>query len=263
MGIPALAATIVIDTSAAFHKLVPLLKVNKNIYEALMNNTKFKPLFLLALLFPLLGAGLGYMLSSVGTQPPSQSVSSLPAGQPGDPIVIVEPDEQLPAAKSSAPDSLELAIFIALVCGSVALLCQYLNTPLGWVAVILIALVFSLLYHDRIGIPLTQFFLINLGLGILLTLLIELVFFQRSLLRWRMIVTSLLGAGLIALYYWGMYQLTKNVFESGKWSGFFVNGLLMFVFISFAMSLADLVIQRSEVRELQSNRASANEDEDA
>ncbi len=228
-----------------------------------MNNTKFKPLFLLALLFPLLGAGLGYMLSSVGTQPSSQAVSSLPAGQPGGPVVIMEPDNPLPARETKAPGSLELGLFIALVCGSVALLLQYLNYRLGWIAVILIALLFSLLYQDQIGIPLTQFFLVNLGLGVLLALLIRCVFFQKALLRWRMIVTSLLGAGLIALYFRGLFWVTKTEFGSGFWSGFFVNGLLLFVFISFALSLADLVIQRAELKEQQANDSTVNEDEDA
>lgn len=228
-----------------------------------MNKTKFKPLMLLALLFPLLGAGLGYMLSGVGVQQPSQAVSSLPAGQPGEPIVVVEPDEPLPARESKAPGSLELAIFIALIFGSTALLLHYLGSNLAWIGVILIALVFSLIYHAQIGIPLTQFFLINLGLGLLLALLVRYVFFHRALIRWRMIITSLLGAGLIALYFRSMFWITKTEFDSGFWSGFFVTGLFLLVFISFAQSLADLIIQRAEIKQLQANSTSGDEDEDA
>ncbi|MDD4224604.1 MAG: hypothetical protein PHD87_08485 [Candidatus Cloacimonetes bacterium] len=225
-----------------------------------MNNTKFKPLLLLALLFPLLGAGLGYLLSGTGAQPASQAASYVPETVPGEPVVLLEPEDTLPAREARAPGSLELGIYLALICGAVALLYHYLRSQLAWIAVILLALVFALLYHSRIGLPLTQFFLLALGLGVLLALLVKFIFFHRSLIRWRMIVTSLLGAGLIALFFRGLFWLTRTPFESGFWSGFYVNGLLLFVFISFGLSLADLIIQRDELRRLQAEEPPEDED---
>ncbi len=227
-----------------------------------MNNTKFKPVMLLALLFPLLGAGLGYMLSGTTTQPESAVISSVPASQPGDPVVVLGPEDPLPVREARTPGSLELGLYLALICGAVALLYHYLNSPLAWVAVILLALAFAILFQNTIGLPLTTFFLINLALGVLLALLVKFIFFHRALIRWRMILTSLLGAGAIALYYRGLHWLTKTEFPSGFWSGFYVNGLLLFVFIAFGLSLADLIIQRSDITALQASRT-LDEDEDA
>ncbi len=228
-----------------------------------MNTGKFKPILLLALLLPLLGATLGHLLSGSGSQPAEQTISSAPATQPGEPVLIIEPDEPRPQAENRAPGSLELGLYLALVCGCAALLWQYLNSKLAWVAVILLALVFALLYHNRIGLALTQFFLLNLALGALLTLLVRFVFFQKSLIRWRMIITSLVGAGLVALYFRGLFWLTGTGFDSGFWSGFYVNGLLLFVFIAFGLSLADLIIQREAVKELQAQHSAEDGDEDA
>ncbi len=227
-----------------------------------MNNAKFKPVMLLALLFPLLGAVLGYMLSGTTTQPDSATVSSPPTDKPEDAVVILSPEDQLPERETRTPGSLELGIYLALICGAAALLYQYLNSHLAWVAVILLALAFALLFQDTIGLPLTSFFLINLALGVMLTLMVKLIFFHRALIRWRMILTSLLGAGLIALYFRGLFWLTKTEFGKGYWSGFYVSGLLLFVFIAFGLSLADLTIQRAELAQLQASRP-VDEDEDA
>ncbi len=228
-----------------------------------MKNTKFKPIFLLALLFPLIGAGLGHLLSGMGTQPATQTVSSISDAKPGETVTILSPDDPLPSRETRTPGSLELNVYLALICGFVALLYQYLKSPLAWSAVILLALGFALIYHNQIGFPLTQFFLINLGLGALLTLLIKFLFFHKALLRFRMIVTSLVGAGLIALYYRGLFWLTNSTFEPGYWSGFFVNGLLLFVFIAFGLSLADMIIQRADLQNLRLERSLDDEDEDA
>lgn len=227
-----------------------------------MNNAKFKPLMLLALLFPLLGAGLGYMLYGPGIQKGSPVVSSVRASKPGDPVLVYGPEDQLPVREARAPGSLELGIYLALVCGAVALLYHYLNRPLAWIAVILLALAFALLFHKPTGLPLTGFFLINLVLGAMLTLLVKYLFFLKALVRWRMIITTMLGAGLIALYFRGLFWLTKTEFESGFWSAYFVNGILLFVFIAFGLSLADMLVQRAEIAQLRASQVS-EEDEDA
>lgn len=228
-----------------------------------MKDTKFKPLFLLALLFPLLGAGLGYLLSGTESSHVTPTESSLTAVKPGETVTIMSPDDPLPGKEARTPGSLELSIYLALICGFVALIYHYLKSSLAWIAVILLALAFALIYHNQIGFPLTQFFLINLGLGVLLTLIIKFLFFHKALLRFRMIATSILGGGVIALYYRGLFWITKSPFGSGFWSGFFVNGLLLFVFIAFAMSMADLIIQREEIRKLQAQQASDDEENDA
>ena len=227
-----------------------------------MNKPRFKPVMLLALLFPLLGAGLGFLLSNTGTQSTATVEATLPAIKPGEAVAIPTPADPLPQKKAEGPGNLELGLYLALVCGTAALLWQYLKSQLAWVAVILLALVFAFLLHNQIELSLTQFFLANLLLGVALALLVKFLFFLKALIRWRMIVTSLLGAGLILLYSWSLFGLAGRMFDTSQWSKVYVDKLLLFVFITFGLSLADLVIQRAEISKLRANRAEAG-DEDA
>ncbi|MCB5224627.1 MAG: hypothetical protein WCY21_07095 [Candidatus Cloacimonadaceae bacterium] len=227
-----------------------------------MQSTKFKPIFMLALLFPLIGAVLGYFIGNIGQPIEPQTVSSISDPELGEIIEIYKSDTA-PAGKAyKRPGALELGLFLALVCGSVAVIYHYLKNPWAWVVVFVLALVFSLIISPKMGVGLSLFFLANLALAALMTLMIKFLFFLKAITRFRMILSSLLGAGQVAVWYRGMYFLTKRG-DFPSWSSAYVNALLMFVFIAYGLTLADLFIQRVETREIQASRASDDEDEDA
>ncbi len=227
-----------------------------------MQSIKFKPIFLLALLFPLLGAVLGYFIGNIGQAQEPQTVSSISDPEMGEIIEIYKSDTAQPGKTQKRPGALELGLFLALVCGSAAVIYHYLKNSWAWVVVFLLTLVFSLIISPKMGVGLSWFFLANLALAALMTVMVKFLFFQKAITRFRMIISSLLGAGLIAIWYRGMYFLTKRG-DFPSWSSAYVNALLMFMFIAYGLTLADLFIQRSETREIQASSASEDEDEDA
>jgi len=227
-----------------------------------MQSIKFKPIFLLALLLPLLGAIVGYFISNIGQTHEAQTVTSYSDPAAGDIIEIYRAEDALPVKAAKRPGSLELGIFLALVCGAVAVIYHYLKNPLAWIVIFLLSLAFSLAYSPKMGVSLSWFFLSNLALAALTTLLIKFVFFMKALTRFRMVLGSLIGAGLIAAWYRGLFLLTKQTLIP-SWSAAYIHALLVFVFIAQGLSLADLFIQRSQLNELKASRVSEDEDEDA
>lgn len=226
-----------------------------------MQSIKFKPIFLLALLLPLLGAVLGFFIGNIGQSQEAQTVTSYGDPQAGDIIEIYRSEDAPPVKTSKSPGSLELGVFLALICGSVTVIYHYLKSPLAWIVTFLLSLVFSLLYSPKMGVSLSWFFLANLALAALMTLMIKFLFFQKAITRFRMIISSLLGAGLIAIWYRGLFLLTKQE-TIPSWSAAYIYALLVFVFIAYGLSLADLFIQRSQLSELQASRVSEDEDDD-
>jgi hypothetical protein len=231
-----------------------------------MQITRFKAVLLLAILLPLVSAVLGYFLTGMGQHSTSQTVSSAisQAGDSGEPVLVQKPDGTSGVVSESQLGFRELIIYLALLCGTIALLYHYLNTIQAWVAVILLPLGFSLLYLDKVGMSLTLFYVPNLVLAALLALMVKYLFFNRSVMRFRMIVCSILGAGLLTLYFRSLYALTHTPFIADQWTGFFMTGLILFVFVTFGMSVADMAILRNLMKTNKPGPdKSGDEDEDA
>jgi hypothetical protein len=254
---------IVIDINALCQKLRPILKVNKNIREDGMNTKRFEPIMLMALLLPLLCSYLGYLLYSPGSgnvQPPT-AVEQKNIAVDGDTLLIQTPGTETQPTESKNLGFKELILYLALLCGTTTLLWQYMKTTLGWIAVILLPLGFSYLYLDIPNISLMLFYLLNLGLAVALALLVRYLFFKKELMRFRLIICSLLGAGLLTLYYRCLYFLMKVDFPGSEWTNKYLTSLILFVFVSFGMSLADMVILRLEYKKAQQRKEQEEEDD--
>ena len=226
-----------------------------------MDKTHFKWIMLVAVLFPLMVSYVGYVLfySSEERQAPSAS-TTLEQGAAGEPVLVGKSEAAPPLQKTESLIYKDLLLYVALLGGTTALLWHYLKTNLAWAAVILLPLGFSLLYLNRFALTLTAFYLANAAFAVGLALLVKYVFFHPALIRWRMIVFSLLGAALLTLFLRTLYVLTKTVFLPGQWTQIYVPGLILFIFVSFGMSLADMLIVRTLFRERQ--KRSQDDDED-
>jgi hypothetical protein len=220
---------------------------------------------LLALLLPLLATYAGVSLFYGSQKTETSTVSTMLENYEGEdkPVLIQEnPPVNLP--KRTAPrgiGNLEISLYIALLAGVFAFLFHYLRTNLGWVAVLLLSLAFSLWGARLMSLSLLTFFTPTLAFGVLLAVLVRYVFFSAFLLRFRMVVASLAGAALLTLYYRGLYLISGQAFESSNWTSIYVSSVILFVFVTFGMSLADLAIVQVLVRQLRQRKEPLDEEE--
>lgn len=227
-----------------------------------MKTRHFQAVMVLAVLLPLLTAVVGYLVYGGQSQP--QPTDSMLGQYPetGEPVLINRDGTDAPRMQNNSFGFRELILYIALLAGVIALLYHYLETSLVWIAVILLPLGFSLLSLERVDMSLTAFYLPSLIFAALLALMIKFIFFSRSIMRFRMIVSSLLGAALLTLYIRSLYLLANAVFEQQQWSLIYFSALILFVFVTFGMSLADLVIQRAEIKRLKAGEKIYADDEE-
>ncbi|HNT52412.1 MAG TPA: hypothetical protein PKH19_03350 [Candidatus Syntrophosphaera sp.] len=226
-----------------------------------MDKVRFKPVMLLAIVIPVLVSWAGYTLLYSNQEKQSVAVSSAP--QAGDPILVNKPQASATTPQTSTIDYQSLLLYLALLAGAVALIGHYLRSSLVWLAVIALPLGFSLLYFSKFQLTLLNFYLANLALAALLALLILRLFYLRAFLRLRMIVCSVVAAGLLTLYLRALYLITGTAFPAGGLSQFYVPALIMFIFVTFGLSLADMVILRSLYgKELRRAREQTEADED-
>lgn len=234
-----------------------------------MPNRLFGIQVLLALILPILitfiALSMFYDSGAVRDSRTSTSNTSSFEQLHQDAVRIGGSETPLPAAKPKGIGNLEVGIVLALVMGLAAMLGHYLKTSLVWLAVLVVSMAASLLGAGIVGLRLTYFFLPNLVLAILLTLIVRYVFFNPAMLRIRLIVTSALSALSLALYYRVLHLITGTPFPASDWQAKGVNGLIVFVFITFGLSVADLVIVNMEIKKLRAERAQKDlqEDEDA
>ncbi len=234
-----------------------------------MPQRDFRIQYLLAILLPVLFTYFAVQLFYAETKPqsPVETSTEVPAldAKYGNtvPIAINElPDEQ----KSASTDHIWISIALALLMGIAALLGHYLKSGLVWVAMLVLTLVLSVLGAGKQGMGLTLFFLPNLALSVLLALITRHIFFNVSLIRFRMLLTSFAGAIALTLYYRALYLLKGIPFAADNWQGIAVNSLIIFIFITFGLTLADLAVVQLELRRERSAGTitqSDDEDEDA
>ncbi|HOH47256.1 MAG TPA: hypothetical protein PLX59_05400 [Candidatus Cloacimonadota bacterium] len=80
-------------------------------------------------------------------------------------------------------------------------------------------------------------------------LILRYVFYNKAFLRFRTILSSLSGALVMSVYFRLQYLLMNVSVEPGFWMNRFVSSLLLFIFITLGMSLADMFIVNKELRE--------------
>jgi hypothetical protein len=215
---------------------------------------KFKPILLLVILFPLIGAFLGYLLTASTQDNTTQVVSSST-----DESVMVKGPYPVPEPLSKELTLIELTFYLALLCGIVALVYHYLSSSIAWIAVIFLPLIFCILYLERTGLSLTLFYLPTLALSVLITVMIQFVFFNKKVLPFRLILCTLLGAGIITIYLYSLYLLTSTPFTKSDGLAFFWTSIILFVFVLFGISLADMFIVRYQTRWIKAEQKETEE----
>jgi len=128
---------------------------------------------------------------------------------------------------------------------------------------IFIPLLYGLLMLLRFKMELSLFllFILNLVCGFLLWLILRYTYFSRTLIRVRTLIFSLVSALVLSVYFKLLMSLLKQAKGANTFRDYFLNALVLFIFIGVGISLAILIITRKEIRE-ESKTAKEDEEDD-
>ena len=128
---------------------------------------------------------------------------------------------------------------------------------------IFIPLLYGLLMLLRFKTEISLFllFILNLVCGFLLWLILRYTFFSRTLIRVRTLIFSLVSALVLSVYFKLLMSLLKQAKGANTFMDYFLNALVLFIFIGVGISLAILIITRKEIRE-ESKTAKEDEEDD-
>jgi len=128
---------------------------------------------------------------------------------------------------------------------------------------IFIPFLYGLLMLLRFKMELSLFllFILNLVCGFLLWLILRYTFFSRTLIRVRTLIFSLVSALVLSVYFKLLMSLLKQAKGANTFRDYFLNALVLFIFIGVGISLAILIITRKEIRE-ESKTAKEDEEDD-
>ena len=157
----------------------------------------------------------------------------------------------------------ELYFALSFFIGSLAFgySCLPKNALLG--LQIFIPLLYGLLMLLRFKTEISLFllFILNLVCGFLLWLILRYTFFSRTLIRVRTLIFSLVSALVLSVYFKLLMSLLKQAKGANTFRDYFLNALVLFIFIGVGISLAILIITRKEIRE-ESKTAKEDEEDD-
>ncbi len=156
---------------------------------------------------------------------------------------------------------IQVSLGAGLICGVSALFAHYLKSRITHSMLLLSIFFVTILTRLTIKSPvnLISLLMVNLVFGYVNHLMIIKIFYHKDLARIRTLFVGIGGGVIFGIYLPYLYKLVGVHYEN-VFSTFFMFGLIVYVFIAFAMSMADLIIIKSEVEELQS-RQSYDEDE--
>lgn len=151
----------------------------------------------------------------------------------------------------------------AFICGISALFGHYFKSRITHSVLLLSILIVTIFTRLTIKSPVNLFtlLLVNVVFGYLNHFMIIKIFYHKDLMRIRTLLTGLGGGLIFGLYLPYLYRLV-GVHLEGNFSAFFMFGLIIYVFIAFAMSMADLIIIKSEVKQLQNSNDPGEEESD-
>jgi len=157
----------------------------------------------------------------------------------------------------------ELYFALSFFIGSLAFgySCLPKNALLG--LQIFIPLLYGLLMLLRFKTEISLFllFILNLVCGFLLWLILRYTYFSRTLIRVRTLIFSLVSALVLSVYFKLLMSLLKQAKGANTFMDYFLNALVLFIFIGVGISLAILIITRKEIRE-ESKTAKEDEEDD-
>ncbi|MCB5261991.1 MAG: hypothetical protein LHW64_05435 [Candidatus Cloacimonetes bacterium] len=169
----------------------------------------------------------------------------------------------LPGMQSGpfGPPLMYIGLGAAFLTGLMALYIRYLGGHWHYLLAIVISLIYSALSFKMMGAPISimSLFMINLVFSILTILIVNYVFYIKTLFRFRTLLFGLAGALIFSAYLAFLYQLLTIELQDGFWNVSFMYGLILYVFIGFGLSMADLIILRLDVAQLK-NTSSQEDD---
>lgn len=223
---------------------------------------------LLIILVPLLLTFVAAKLFYGSVQPQTPRADSLIQRAYGDSVTQVIRVDGLEEAinYNVAPKKylgqMELSLALALVMSMAALFGHYYPSKALWYVIIVLGLAFTILGAKYVGIKLTAFFIPNLILAALLTLIMTKLFYAPSIIRFRMVLSSILGAVSVALYYYLLTVLTGQRASFSDLKEWFIGAVINLVFVTFGLSLADLIIVQIRLKKAKSDQRISEYDED-
>lgn len=231
-----------------------------------MISFKFKVDIVVAVLIPVLFTLVATLLFYGSPKPKVQQVESLP--QSSDSVVVVRSIEGLEetvtqrTATKQFMTPMQLGLAMAIVMSFASLFGYYYPSKAFWYLNIILSLIFTIVGAGYVGIKLTLFFLPNLLLVFALALIVSKLFFHPKLIRFRMVLCSILGAAAVALYYFLLTKITRQPSGFQDIKVWFVNSLFNLVFITFGLSLAHLLIHRIRFPKTQLSHTMLSDDDE-
>lgn len=158
---------------------------------------------------------------------------------------------------------IQVSLSAGFICGISALFGHYLKSRITHSVLLLSILIVTILTRLTIKSPVNLFtlLLVNVVFGYLNYFMIIKLFYHKDLKRIRTLFTGLGGGVIFALYLPYLYKLVGAHHEA-SFNTFFMFGLIIYVFIAFAMSMADLIIVKGEVEQLQHSKDPDEEESD-
>ncbi|HHZ15542.1 MAG TPA: hypothetical protein GX398_05480 [Candidatus Cloacimonetes bacterium] len=209
---------------------------------------KFKVDILLAILVPLLFTFIAITFFYGTPKQKPQEVESRPLSSDSTVVVMSVDGIEETVAQKAEPRQfmgpMQLGMALALVMSLASLFGYYYPSRALWYVAIILSLLFTVVGASYVGIKLTAFFIPNLLLVTALTLIAGKLFFNRNLIRFRMVICSILGAAAVALYYFLLAKITRYPSSFQDVKVWFVNSLVNLIFVTFGLSLAHMFIHR-------------------
>jgi hypothetical protein len=199
---------------------------------------RFKTEHILVVLFPLIASIIGAILAGM---PPSLGTLNI----------------------------FQISIVAALLTGVIALFYRYLAGPALWYVVIGAPILLSILMILKISASISIFALVlpNLAYSLATLGMLKYLYYSKLFLRLRTLLIGLSGGLLLSGYLAAIDQLINldpaaDGMRQMLYTGFnstFLSSLIIYVFIAFAMSVADLIILQKEVKRLKAESDSPHD----
>ena len=140
---------------------------------------------------------------------------------------------------------------MSLIFSAIGFFIYWGKKNLSYIAMILLPVLFTILIlmYTREKISAFMLFIPLLLMSGASYLILRYVFYNKPFLRFRTILSSLAGALALSVYFRLQHLLIGVSVEPGFWMNRFVCSLLLFIFITLGLSLADMFIVNKELRE--------------
>lgn len=156
---------------------------------------------------------------------------------------------------------MQIGIFIGIFMGIMTLMIRYLMSKYSYYVAAFIALIFAIPLYNALNAPISIFplLLLNLIYGLLSVIMIRYLFYLKSLIRLRTLFLGIAGAICFGLYLYAIYAMISIPLPDDFWNPVLMYGLILYIFIGFAMSLADLLVLRIELNQLRKGDSSEDD----